>query len=151
MREVFRVFEDARNLAKITPPWLRFEVLSGEVAMRRGAEIDYVIRWQGLPMKWKTLITNYDPPDSFVDLQVRGPYRVWHHRHSFRETAEGTVVEDRVDYALPLGLLGRAAHCIVVKRQLLAIFRYRQTAMGRLLGVVCRELDEPRIVGTPTG
>ena len=142
---MFRVFEDARNLAKITPPWLNFEVTTAQIEMRKGAEIDYVIRWQGLPMKWKTLIVDYNPPDSFVDLQMRGPYKLWHHRHTFTESAEGTIVGDCVDYSLPLGPLGRIAHAVMVKRQLLEIFRFRQEAMPKLLGVPCRSLGDPEI------
>ena len=113
--------------------------------MRRGAEIDYTIRWLGLPLRWKTLITAYDPPHSFVDQQVRGPYSLWQHSHSFEETPEGTVVSDRVDYRLPLGPLGGIANSLVVARQLRGIFSYRQRAMNDLLGVRCRTLEDPVI------
>jgi hypothetical protein len=103
--------------------------------MQAGAEIDYVIRWQGLPMKWKTVIAEYDPPHRFVDEQARGPYALWHHEHTFVETPEGVVIGDCVDCALPLGFLGRVAHALIVKRQLMAIFKYRQTAISQILGV----------------
>lgn len=144
-REVFKVFEDARNLARITPPWLNFQVLTGAVAMRPGAEIDYVIRWLGLPMRWKTLITAYEPPRFFEDRQLEGPYALWHHRHDFFETPAGTVVSDCVDYKLPLGPLGRIAHAVTVRRQLLQIFRFRQAAMPELLGVECKPLEDPHV------
>jgi ligand-binding SRPBCC domain-containing protein len=133
--DVFPFFSEPRNLARITPPWLRFEIrTSGELEMRKGANIDYTIRWFGLPMGWTSVITEYDPPHSFVDEQVRGPYAYWRHRHEFTPDARGTIVSDRVTYALPLGWLGRIAHVTIVKRQLLAIFRYRQKAICELLG-----------------
>ena len=134
IEQVFSVFEDPRNLARITPASLGFEIVSSEPHMRRGAEIEYRIRWAGLPLSWKTLITEYDPPNVFVDEQVRGPYRLWRHRHSFRAAEGETEIADRVEYALPLGVLGRAAHALVVRRQLTGIFTYRQEALTRMLG-----------------
>jgi len=150
LAEVFRFFEDARNLGRITPPWLNFQILDPEgIEMRPGAEIDYLIRWQGLPMKWRTIITQYDPPHSFVDEQLRGPYSLWHHEHTFEETAGGVVIRDQVDYRLPLGPLGRIAHAVMVKNQLLEIFRFRQGAIAQILvqitGVPGITFDDPRI------
>jgi ligand-binding SRPBCC domain-containing protein len=146
LKETFQAFEDPRNLAKITPPGLGFQVVTNHaIEMRRGAEIGYIIRWQGLPMRWKTLIAEYNPPHSFVDEQARGPYSLWRHRHTFEETPEGTIVSDCVDYRLPFGLLGVLAHALLVGRQLRGIFSYRQRAMSDLLGVPCRALDEPAI------
>lgn len=144
---VFEAFENPYNLAIITPPWLNFQVTSDErVVMKEGAEIRYRFRWLGLPMAWKTIITEYRPPYSFVDEQARGPYPLWRHRHTFEETSEGTLVRDRVDYALPLGPLGRAAHAAVVGAQLRKIFAYRQEKMDELFGVRCRKLGAPEIV-----
>lgn len=145
---MFRVFEDAHNLARITPPWLNFRILTGRIDMRPGAEIDYVIRMNGLPMKWKTLITEYEPPSYFVDLQMKGPYSLWHHRHDFVETPDGTIVADTVDYSLPFGPLGHLAQALMVRRQLLEIFDYRQNAMPELLGVKCRRIGDPEIKRT---
>lgn len=146
LRQVFPVFEDARNLARITPAWMSFEVKTpGRIEMRKGVEIDYTIRWLGLPMKWRTLITGYQPPHMFSDEQLKGPYVLWRHRHTFVETPEGTLVADQVEYALPMGVLGRIAHAVMVKRQLLEIFRYRQSKMPELLGAPCREIKPPTI------
>ncbi|MDE3195557.1 MAG: SRPBCC family protein [Acidobacteriota bacterium] len=134
LSEVFSFFEDPRNLGRITPPWLNFRILNPEsLVMKAGAEIDYVIGWLGLPMKWKTVITGYDPPHRFIDEQARGPYALWRHEHTFEETPEGVVIRDRVDYRLPLGILGRIAHALLVRRQLEAIFRYRRKTIAAIL------------------
>jgi ligand-binding SRPBCC domain-containing protein len=134
IEQVFAVFGDPRNLARITPASLGFEIVSSEPRMRRGAEIEYRIRWAGLPLSWKTLITAYEPPNLFIDEQIRGPYRLWRHRHMFRAAEGGTEIADQVDYALPFGILGRAAHALAVRRQLNGIFSYRQEALARMLG-----------------
>jgi ligand-binding SRPBCC domain-containing protein len=144
--EVFSVFQDPYNLAKITPPSLRFRVTSKQkVVMCKGAEIEYTIRWLGVPMNWKTVIAEYNPPFEFVDQQARGPYRLWRHRHSFFPTADGVRVCDQVDYALPLGPLGRVAHRFVVAQQLRAIFRYRQAKLSELFGGAAVATLQPRI------
>jgi ligand-binding SRPBCC domain-containing protein len=134
LARVFRFFEDARNLEKITPPWLNFRIVDPDgIRMRKGAEIDYVIRWMGLPMKWKTVISEYDPPTRFVDEQTSGPYSLWRHTHTFEETNAGVVIRDCVEYRLPFGIFGRLAHALVVRRHLREIFHFRQTAIARIL------------------
>jgi ligand-binding SRPBCC domain-containing protein len=146
LARVFEVFENPYNLAKITPPWLGFEVTSRDkVVMRAGAEIEYRIRWLGLPLRWKTRITSYDPPFSFTDEQERGPYPLWRHRHSFQPTPEGVLVGDHVEYALPFGPLGRMAHKLVVGNQLRRIFNYRQEKLAEMFGVACPILLAPEI------
>jgi len=134
LREAFAFFEDPHNLARITPPWLNFRITSPErIQMRKGAGIDYQIRWLGLPLNWKTVITEYEPPFFFVDEQAAGPYAYWRHRHDFKPTEYGALVSDRVDYALPLGPLGRLAHRLAVRAQLQEIFDYRQNALAGIL------------------
>ncbi len=141
---VFEVFENPYNLAKITPPWLAFRVISrDQVVMRTGAEIEYRIRWLGLPLHWKTRITAYEPPFSFTDEQERGPYPLWRHHHTFQPTPEGVVVGDHVEYALPFGPLGRLAHKLVVGNQLRRIFTYRQQKLAEMFGTPCRTLLAP--------
>ena len=103
--------------------------------MRKDALIDYQIRWLSVPLKWRTLITDYQPPHCFVDEQLRGPYKLWRHNHGFEEANGVTVISDRVEYELPWGILGRVAHVVVVGRQLQDIFAYRQRAITRILGV----------------
>jgi len=134
LEQTFEIFKDPLNLAKITPSWLNFQVLTTNAQIRKGAEIEYNIRWLSLPMHWKTIISDYQPPDCFVDEQAKGPYALWRHTHTFEATAAGTRVGDHVEYALPLGILGKMAHALIVKKQLEAIFRFRQREIGKLLG-----------------
>ena len=130
---VFPFFADAENLERITPPALRFSILSPlPIEMREGALIDYRLRLLGVPFGWKTRITKWDPPHEFVDEQIAGPYRVWRHTHAFRAVGGGTEIRDRVEYELPLGRLGRIA-LPLVRLQLRRIFDHRQRAVGRLL------------------
>jgi ligand-binding SRPBCC domain-containing protein len=151
LEDTFAVFENPYNLCKITPPSLGFNVTSAQrVEMRKGAEIDYTIRWYGFPLHWKTLILEYEPPFCFVDQQLSGPYAFWRHRHGFEQATEGTKITDRVDYVLPLGRLGQFAHALAVRRQLISIFNYRQQELGKLLGGNTRQTRAPSVtVGNP--
>lgn len=133
--EVFPFFADAANLEQLTPPNLRFEILTPPpIVMRPGTLIDYRIKLQGIPMTWQTLIESYTPGEEFVDVQLRGPYRQWRHTHTFRDVDGGTELGDRVEYALPLGPLGRLAHAVIVERQLRTIFDHRARVLTRLFG-----------------
>jgi ligand-binding SRPBCC domain-containing protein len=129
--EVFAFFAEARNLERITPPWLGFEVLTPEpVDMAPGTLIEYRLRLHGLPLRWLTRIEEWERERAFADRQLRGPYRLWHHRHEFEARgAEGTLVRDRVDYALPLGPLGELARRAFVGRDLERIFDFRRRAV----------------------
>jgi hypothetical protein len=131
---VFAFFAQARNLEQITPPWLRFELLEPEPAeMGEGTLIDYRLRLHGLPLRWTSRIDEWAPGHGFVDRQLRGPYRLWRHRHTFVADGNGTIVGDEVEYALPLGTLGDLAHSLFVRRDLGRIFAYRRQAVSRLL------------------
>ena len=133
--EVFPFFADAANLERLTPPLVGFTILTPPpIVMKAGTLIDYRIRVNGIPLRWRTLIESFDPPHSFVDTQLRGPYAHWHHTHTFREVPGGTELGDRVEYALPLGPLGNIAHALFVKRQLRTIFDYRSQVMRELFG-----------------
>lgn len=130
---VFPFFAAAENLERITPPSLRFSILTPlPIEMRQGALIDYRLRLMGIPFGWKTEITRWDPPHEFVDEQLSGPYKVWRHRHRFRAIDGATEIEDRVEYALPFGPLGLVA-LPLVKLQLRGIFAHRQRVVRDLL------------------
>ncbi len=146
LQDTFAVFENPYNLAKITPSSLKFQVTSPHrIEMRQGAEIEYSIHWIGLPMHWKTLILEYRPPILFIDEQAKGPYKFWRHRHTFELTPNGTKVGDQVEYALPFGPFGELAHALVVRRQLLGIFNYRQQELSRLFGSNAMQTVKPYI------
>ncbi|MFL5863603.1 MAG: SRPBCC family protein [Solirubrobacteraceae bacterium] len=131
---VFEFFARAQNLERITPPWLQFELLDPEPAqMGEGTLINYRLRLHGLPLRWTSRIDEWNPGHSFVDRQVRGPYRLWRHRHTFVADGAATIVGDEVDYALPLGRVGDLAHPLLVRRDLGRIFDYRRVAVSRLL------------------
>ena len=131
---VFPFFADAANLERITPPWLGFRVLSPRVEMREGTLIEYRLRLHGVPVRWRTRIDLWDPPHRFVDRQLSGPYRLWHHTHTFEpDGAGGTLMRDVVRYALPLGPLGALAHRLLVRRDLARIFDFRHAEVPRLL------------------
>ncbi len=133
--EVFAFFADALNLEALTPPWLHFAVLTAApIEMRTGAEIAYRMRLHGLPVRWLTRIEEWQPQSRFVDRQLRGPYRLWHHTHTFEEREGGTLMRDRVRYAIPFGPVGRLAEGLFVRRDLESIFDYRRDAVERLLG-----------------
>ena len=98
------------------------------------AGIEYTIRWRGLPIRWLTEIEEWLPGKRFVDRQVRGPYRLWHHTHGFEEAGDKTIMEDIVRYALPLGPIGRIAHAVLVRRDLERIFDFRASRIQELMG-----------------
>jgi ligand-binding SRPBCC domain-containing protein len=122
--EVFSFFADARNLETITPPWLKFEVLTpSPIVLCPGALIDYRIRIHGLPIRWRTEITEWNPPHHFVDVQLRGPYKLWQHTHTFEERDGGTLCLDHVRYR-PRG--GALMNRLFVRRDIERIFQFRQ-------------------------
>jgi hypothetical protein len=131
--EVFEFFSHARNLEALTPPWLRFEVLTPEpIQMRRGTVLDYRLKLHGLPLRWSSRIEEWEPGRRFVDRQLRGPYVLWRHLHEFEAVSGGTLVRDRVDYALALGPLGELAHAAFVGRDLERIFDFRREQIAQL-------------------
>jgi ligand-binding SRPBCC domain-containing protein len=132
--EVFAFFSDAQNLEAITPRSLGFRILSPTpIAMAAGTRIDYRLSLWGVPVRWRTLITEFEPDVRFVDVQEKGPYAHWHHLHEFEAEDGGTRMRDRVTYRLPFGPLGTLAHALLVERQLCTIFDYRARVIPELL------------------
>ncbi|HSC02672.1 MAG TPA: SRPBCC family protein [Solirubrobacteraceae bacterium] len=132
--EVFGFFARAGNLERITPPWLGFSLQDPEPdEMHAGTLIEYRLYLHRLPLRWTSRIELWEPGRAFEDVQVKGPYRLWHHRHEFRAVGGGTLVQDHVRYSLPLGLLGELAHSAFVERDLARIFAFRHAAVRELL------------------
>jgi len=128
--EVFPFFADARNLQELTPPWLSFHILTPmPLPMQVGALIDYRLRLHGVPIGWRTRIARWEPPYAFADEQLRGPYALWHHTHTFTEQAGGTAVHDRVRYAVLGGVLVQK---LLVERDVQTIFAYREKVLREL-------------------
>jgi ligand-binding SRPBCC domain-containing protein len=131
--EVFDFFSRAENLERITPPWLGFRILPpAPVELKQGATIAYALRIHGIPVKWRTLIERWAPPREFVDVQEKGPYRVWRHTHRFSAVNGGTLLQDDVEYALPFGLIGRIVNRLQVARDVAKIFEYRERRIREL-------------------
>ena len=140
LARTWKFFSSAENLPLITPPWLAFTVRTpGPISLRLDSVLDYTIRWMGVPVRWRTKIIDWSPPRQFIDLQVRGPYALWHHQHAFEPAGGdggGVACTDRVIYRMPVPVFGRAVHAAVVRRQLLDIFRFRRRVIGEHLGWV---------------
>ncbi|MDQ3695357.1 MAG: SRPBCC family protein [Chloroflexota bacterium] len=144
--ETWRFFSAAENLPLITPPWLAFQTTMPEpIVIERDTLLEYTITWLGAPVRWRTRIIDFTPPRQFIDLQIHGPYALWHHQHTFEPVPGGVLCQDRVLYQLPFGPLGRLTHALVVRRQLLAIFRYRRQVIARELGWVRAAQDDVEI------
>ena len=136
---VFLFFADARNLATLTPPWLRFSVLTpGPIQLKPGALIDYRLHLHRIPIRWQSEITAWQPPHRFVDEQRRGPYRCWIHEHTFVEHNGGTLARDRVQYAVSGGSL---VNYLFVARDLQRVFAFRKETLIRIFGSVTGEHD----------
>jgi len=140
--EVFAFFSEAANLHDVTPPWLGFRIFTPlPIEIREGAIIDYRIRLAGIPIRWRTVITEWNPPQSFVDMQDKGPYALWEHTHRFDEQDGGTLMTDLVRYALRFGVLGRLAHRLAVRGAVSAIFDHRYDVIRN---VFARSTDAQR-------
>lgn len=133
--EVFPFFADAHNLEAITPPFLQFQVLTPDpIVMRAGLRLDYRLKIHGVPVRWRTEIEAWEPPRRFVDRQLRGPYRLWHHTHTFEERDGGTLCRDLVRYAAPGGPLRPWIERFFVRGDVERIFAYRTARLKERYG-----------------
>ncbi|NRA46174.1 MAG: TIGR01777 family protein [Oligoflexales bacterium] len=134
IEEIWPFFADARNLEKITPPWLKFKVVAGEPeSIGQDSSFKYALKIHGLPIKWHSKIKAWIPNEQFTDIQTKGPYRLWSHRHLFHPLAGGTLMEDRVEYGLPFAPFSHVA-LPFVQKDLNKIFSYRKKVIADLLG-----------------
>jgi len=130
--EVFSFFSDANRLEDLTPPFVHFQVQTPPpILMLVGTRIDYRLQLRGIPIRWQSEITDWQPPYRFADRQLKGPYRLWHHLHTFEESQGGTLVRDVVDYAVPGGWL---IHWLLVRNDLIRIFTYRRQRLESFFG-----------------
>jgi ligand-binding SRPBCC domain-containing protein len=131
--KVFAFFAEAANLERITPPFLRFHMLTPPpIEMRAGTKIDYELRLYGVRFQWRTLIEAFEPPSFFIDTQLSGPYRWWHHRHEFAEVLDGTQMWDRVEYELSFGPIDGLANALFVRKSVERVFDYRNATIARI-------------------
>ena len=128
--QIFKFFADPRNLERLTPDWLHFEILTApEIEMREGTLLDYRLRLRGIPLRWQSEIQVWQPPHRFIDRQTRGPYSLWVHEHTFTEKDNGTLVGDKVEYAVPGGPLVQK---FFVAPDLERIFQYRHRVLEEI-------------------
>ncbi len=131
LADVFSLFADAFQLEAITPPWLNFQVVTPRpIEIREGTLIDYRLRLHGIPIRWRSEISTWEPPYRFVDEQRKGPYRRWYHEHTFEEHKGGTLCRDRVEYDVPGGW---AVNRFFVAPDVKRIFEYRREHFPRVL------------------
>jgi ligand-binding SRPBCC domain-containing protein len=127
---IFQLFSDAFQLEKLTPQWLAFSVLTpAPIRIAAGTIIDYRLKLHGIPIRWQSLISSWEPPFRFVDRQTHGPYRRWNHEHVFEDAPGGTLCRDLVDYDV---IGGRPVHALFVRPDLLKIFAFRHDKLGSM-------------------
>lgn len=133
LEKVFAFFSKPENLEALTPPWLNFQIVTPQpIQIREGATIAYRLRMRGIPIRWLTGIEIWRPPHEFVDVQLKGPYKLWHHTHRFEKCEAGTRILDIVRYSLPFGPLGRLVHRLQVAQDIAKIFDYREKHVHEL-------------------
>lgn len=131
--ETFAFFADPSNLEAITPPWLRFRILEAPERMERGSLLRYRLQLFGIPVGWRTEISSWHPPRSFLDVQLSGPFVLWQHTHRFTPAVGGTEIFDHVRYRVPGGPLAPLANRLAVAPWLDGIFDYRADRLRELL------------------
>lgn len=133
--EAWDFFSSAKNLARITPPEMDFKILSSLDGKKiyEGMLIDYIVKPVfGIPLKWQTEIFKVNKPYSFADRQLKGPYKIWEHTHTFIPQENGILMKDEIKYQIPFGIIGQLAHSIFVREKVKDIFRFRETALNKI-------------------
>ena len=135
INEAWSFFSNPRNLSLITPPSMNFLLTNApEGEIYSGMIITYKVSpLFNIPLNWVTEITAADRPNHFIDEQRFGPYKFWHHRHSFEEAGKGVLMKDEVHYSLPFGIIGRMGHFLLIKKRVEGIFEYRREALTKML------------------
>ena len=138
IEDVFDFFSKPENLSLITPPRLRFDILTPTpLEMKEGQLIDYSLKILYLiKLHWRTLITDYQKPYKFIDQQIKGPYTLWHHTHTFEEKDGGTLIKDNLKYVIPFGWIGRVIHFIYIKHDISGIFQYRHKILNDIFSEI---------------
>lgn len=133
--DVFAFFSNPANLGRITPEHLSFELETDEpIEMREGLVLSYNLSLYGIPFSWSSRVEVWEPPERFVDVQLKGPYKRWRHEHVFKETETGTKVIDEVEYEVPGWIFAPVIHWLFVRGDVEQIFEYRQKEMDELFG-----------------
>ena len=142
--QVFNFFSKPENLSLITPTRLKFDILTpSPIKMKEGQLIDYSLTiMYFIKLRWRTLITDYEKPYKFVDQQIKGPYSLWHHTHTFEEKNGGTLICDNVTYAIPLGIIGQFMHAIYIKHDVNSIFKYRGKILNQIFSEIKKQARE---------
>ena len=131
IEEVFSFFSKPENLSLITPKKLSFKILTpSPIKMKEGQLIDYTIKILGKKIRWRTIITDYNPPDYFIDQQLKGPYSMWHHTHRFKSVNDSVEMVDEINYVVPFGFLGQIINYVFIKPDLVRIFKYREKVIN---------------------
>ncbi len=133
--KAWEFFSNPQNLLKITPPDMKFELLTelSSQPILEGMLINYTVRpLLNIPLGWTTKITHVNAPHSFSDIQLKGPYKLWNHTHTFTTTPTGVLMTDKIEYALPLGILGQLGNVLFVHKKVQGIFDYRKTILKQL-------------------
>ena len=138
IQDVFLFFSQPKNLSLITPPRLKFNILTPEpIQMNEGQLIDYTLTIMYIiNIRWTTLITMYQEPNIFIDQQLKGPYSLWHHTHTFEEKDGGTLIKDKVIYGIPFGWFGRFLNFVYIKHDINSIFKYRHQILNKIFSEI---------------
>lgn len=135
IEEAWKFFSSPKNLVTITPEELDFKILTrlnGE-DIYEGMKIDYIVKpLLKIPVRWQTEIIKLNKGENFTDRQVKGPYKIWEHTHTFKPVKDGVLMNDIINYQLPFGFIGRMAHVLLIKKKIEDIFTYRKNILEKI-------------------